>query len=101
VARRSCGLRPQRRRLFGRLLLGRDAEDQVGDLLAADGLSHQRAQQPPGLFQPRERVDRSDVGPVDAFARLEKAKGLLRTLVAQAISRKKVPDLVFRVARPE
>ena len=41
-----------------------------------------------------------DVGPVDAFARLEKAKGLLRTLVAQAISRKKVPDLVFRVAPP-
>jgi len=42
-----------------------------------------------------------DVSPVDAFARLEKAKGLLRTLVAQAISRKKVPDLVFRVGRPE
>ena len=42
-----------------------------------------------------------DVSPVDAFARLEKAKGLLRTLVAQAISRKKVPDLVFRVARAE
>lgn len=29
---------------------------------------------------------------------LEKARGLLRTLVAQAISRKKVPDLVFRLA---
>ena len=42
-----------------------------------------------------------DVGPVDAVARLEKAKGLLRTLVAQAISRKKVPDLVFRVALKE
>lgn len=39
----------------------------------------------------------ADVSPVDAFARLEKARGLLRTLVAQAISRKKVPDLVFRV----
>ena len=42
-----------------------------------------------------------DVSPVDAFGRLERAKGLLRTLVAQAISRKKVPDLVFRVAKPE
>jgi len=42
-----------------------------------------------------------DVSPVDAFARLEKAKGLLRTLVAQAISRKKVPDLIFRVGPPE
>jgi ribosome-binding factor A len=43
----------------------------------------------------------ADVSPVDAFARLEKARGLLRTLVAQAISRKKVPDLVFRAAAPE
>lgn len=43
----------------------------------------------------------ADVSPVDAFARLEKARGLLRTLVAQAISRKKVPDLVFRVSGPE
>src|SRR5688572_10682235 len=42
-----------------------------------------------------------DVGPLDVFARLEKAKGLLRTLVAQPISRKTVPDLVFRVAPPE
>jgi len=41
-----------------------------------------------------------EVSPADAIARLEKARGLLRTLVAEAISRKKVPDLVFRVAPP-
>ncbi|MBI3857823.1 MAG: ribosome-binding factor A [Planctomycetes bacterium] len=38
-----------------------------------------------------------DVSPADALARLEKAKGLLRSLAAEAISRKKVPDLVFRL----
>ena len=43
----------------------------------------------------------ADVSPLDAVARLEKARGLLRTLVAQAISRKKVPDLVFRTALSE
>jgi len=42
-----------------------------------------------------------DVSPADALARLEKARGLLRSLAAQAISRKKVPDLVFRLAIPE
>ena len=42
-----------------------------------------------------------DLGPADAIARLEGAKGLLRSLAAEAISRKKVPDLIFRVARPE
>jgi ribosome-binding factor A len=42
-----------------------------------------------------------DLSPADALARLERAKGLLRTLAAQAISRKKVPDLIFRLARPE
>src|SRR5262249_45283052 len=42
----------------------------------------------------------SDRSPADALARLEKAKGLLRTLVAQSISRKKVPDLIFRVVGP-
>ena len=42
-----------------------------------------------------------DVSPADAMARLEHAKGLLRTLAAQAISRKKVPDLSFRLARSE
>jgi ribosome-binding factor A len=42
-----------------------------------------------------------DVSPADALAHLEKARGLLRTLVAQAICRKKVPDLVFRVTGPE
>jgi ribosome-binding factor A len=42
-----------------------------------------------------------DLGPADAIARLEGAKGLLRSLAAESISRKKVPDLVFRVARPE
>jgi ribosome-binding factor A len=41
-----------------------------------------------------------DLSPADAVARLEKAKGLLRTLVAQSISRKKVPDLIFRMAPP-
>jgi ribosome-binding factor A len=40
-----------------------------------------------------------DVSPADALSRLEHAKGLLRTLAAQAISRKKVPDLIFRLAR--
>ena len=43
----------------------------------------------------------SDVDPAGALARLEKAKGLLRTLAAQAISRKKVPDLLFRLSRPD
>jgi len=42
-----------------------------------------------------------DLSPVDAIARLEGAKGLLRSLAAESISRKKMPDLVFRVARPE
>jgi ribosome-binding factor A len=42
-----------------------------------------------------------DLDPLDAMARLERAKGLLRSLAAESISRKKVPDLVFRVARPE
>jgi ribosome-binding factor A len=42
-----------------------------------------------------------DFNPAVAIARLEGAKGLLRSLAAEAISRKKVPDLVFRVARPE
>ena len=41
----------------------------------------------------------ADLGPADALARLDKARGLLRLLVAQAISRKKTPDLVFRLAR--
>jgi ribosome-binding factor A len=43
----------------------------------------------------------ADLNPAVAIARLEGAKGLLRSLAAEAISRKKVPDLVFRVARPE
>jgi hypothetical protein len=42
-----------------------------------------------------------DVGPVDAIRAAGEGQGLLRTLVAQAISRKKVPDLVFRAPRPE
>jgi len=42
-----------------------------------------------------------DLDPADAIVRLEGAKGLLRSLAAESISRKKVPDLVFRVARPE
>jgi ribosome-binding factor A len=43
----------------------------------------------------------SEVSPADALARLEKARGLLRSLAAEAISRKKVPDLVFRLSPPE
>ena len=42
-----------------------------------------------------------DLGPADAIARLEGAKGLLRSLAAESISRKKVPDLIFRIAIPE
>jgi ribosome-binding factor A len=41
------------------------------------------------------------VNPVDALARLEGARGLLRTIVATAIHRKKVPELSFRMAGPE
>ncbi|MBV8880441.1 MAG: hypothetical protein JO332_10785 [Planctomycetaceae bacterium] len=41
------------------------------------------------------------VNPRDALARLEGARGLLRTIVASAIHRKKVPDLAFRIAGPE
>lgn len=37
----------------------------------------------------------------EVLERLQKARGLLRSLAAEAISRKKVPDLVFRVAKPE
>ena len=40
-----------------------------------------------------------DLNPADAIARLEGAKGLLRSLAAESISRKKVPDLVFRLAK--
>jgi ribosome-binding factor A len=42
-----------------------------------------------------------EISPGAALAQLEKARGLLRTLVAQSICRKKVPDLVFRVAPPK
>ena len=40
------------------------------------------------------------VNPVEALARLEGARGLLRSIVAASIVRKKVPDLSFRVAGP-
>ena len=40
------------------------------------------------------------VNPVEALARLEGARGLLRTIVAAAIVRKKVPELSFRIAGP-
>lgn len=43
----------------------------------------------------------ADLSPADALARLEGAKGLLRSLAAESISRKKVPDLIFRIAPPE
>jgi ribosome-binding factor A len=43
----------------------------------------------------------ASVNPADALARLEGARGLLRSVVASAIHRKKVPDLAFRIAGPE
>ncbi len=43
----------------------------------------------------------ADLSPVDVLARLEKARGLLRSFAAAAISRKKVPDLEFRTGSPE
>ena len=42
-----------------------------------------------------------DLNPADAIVRLEGAKGLLRSLAAESISRKKVPDLIFRIVRWE
>ena len=39
--------------------------------------------------------------PGEALARLEGARGLLRAIVASAIHRKRVPELVFRVIGPE
>ncbi|HLY09726.1 MAG TPA: hypothetical protein VKW04_10520 [Planctomycetota bacterium] len=41
------------------------------------------------------------IPPQEALARLEGARGLLRTLVASAIHRKKVPELSFRFAPPD
>jgi len=41
------------------------------------------------------------VNPAEALARREGARGLLRSIVASAIVRKKVPDLAFRIAGPE
>lgn len=41
------------------------------------------------------------VNPVDALSRLEGARGLLRSIIATAIHRKKVPELSFRMAGPE
>lgn len=42
-----------------------------------------------------------DGNPAEALARLEGARGLLRAIVASAIHRKRVPELVFRVSGPE
>ncbi len=42
-----------------------------------------------------------DGDPGVALARLEGARGLLRAIIASAIHRKRVPDLVFRVSGPE
>jgi ribosome-binding factor A len=39
--------------------------------------------------------------PAEALARLEGARGLLRAIVASAIHRKRVPELLFRVSGPE
>jgi ribosome-binding factor A len=41
------------------------------------------------------------ISPAEAILRLERARGLLRSIVARAIHRKKVPELVFRIAGPE
>jgi len=41
------------------------------------------------------------VNPAEALARLEGARGMLRSLVASAVHRKKVPDLAFRLAGPD
>ncbi|HZE96008.1 MAG TPA: hypothetical protein VE981_03180 [Planctomycetota bacterium] len=41
------------------------------------------------------------IHPLEALSRLEGARGLLRTIVASAIHRKKVPDLTFRIAGPQ
>jgi ribosome-binding factor A len=41
------------------------------------------------------------ISPAEAIIRLERARGLLRSIVASAIHRKKVPELVFRIAGPE
>lgn len=41
-----------------------------------------------------------DGNPGEALARLEGARGLLREIIASAIHRKRVPDLVFRVSGP-
>lgn len=41
-----------------------------------------------------------DADPVQALARLEGARGMLRSIVAAAIHRKKVPELTFRMAGP-
>jgi len=41
------------------------------------------------------------VNPVEALARLERARGLLRTIVASAIVRNKAPDFIFRLAGPQ
>jgi len=42
-----------------------------------------------------------DGNPGEALARLEGARGLLRAIVASAIHRKRVPELVFRASGPE
>jgi ribosome-binding factor A len=43
----------------------------------------------------------SNVDPGQVLARLERAYGLLRSEVAAAVTRKHVPELTFRIARPE
>lgn len=41
------------------------------------------------------------MNPAEAMLHLERARGLLRSIVARAIHRKKVPELAFRLAGPE
>lgn len=40
------------------------------------------------------------LSPAEALVRLEGARGLLRTFIAAAICRKRVPELLFRVSGP-
>ena len=41
------------------------------------------------------------INPVDAIARLQAARGWLRTEIAASIHRRKVPDLLFHCVKPD
>jgi len=46
-------------------------------------------------------VDAPAHPPLEVLERLGRAKGLLRSAIARAITRKRVPDLRFRILPPE